>query len=253
MKTLIIAHRGASKQAPENTIPAFKLAIQQNADGIEGDFRLTKDGEIVCIHDALTKRVGNVNKVVQDLTLDELKQIDVGKWFSKDWQGLTIPTLTEVLEILPKNKKLFIEVKCGVEIVPSLLSILNNNSTNKEQIVIISFDSEVLKAIKNSLPSIKTLFLSSFKGNYLTSKLIPSVEKVLEILTYIKADGFSSQAHKLLDEKFINKIMKAGYEYHVWTVDDIAKAQKFMKMGVNSITTNTPSYLIEELSNIKFR
>ena len=100
MKTEIIAHRGASKLRPENTLPAFKLALEQNADGIEGDFHLTKDHQIVCLHDSATDRVAHVHKVVKDSTLAELKKLDVGAWFNQDWLGVQIPTLREILAIL---------------------------------------------------------------------------------------------------------------------------------------------------------
>lgn len=244
MKTLIIAHRGASKLRPENTIPAFKLALKQNADGIEGDFHLTKDNQIVCLHDSDTNRVANVHKVVRESTLAELKKLDLGAWFNQDWLGVKIPTLTEVLEILPPNKKLFMEIKCGVEIIPSLLSILNNYPLSQKQLVIISFNLEVLKALKNIIPSIKTLVLSNLKVGDKTKKLSPSPEEVLNILPEIKADGFSSQVHQLLDKIFIHKIKQAGYEYHIWTVDEIKIAQKYKKIGVNSITTNIPDSLV---------
>ena len=247
MKTLIIAHRGASKLRPENTIPAFQLALEQNADGIEGDFHLTKDNQIVCLHDFVTDRVSNAHKVVSDSTLAELKQLDVGAWFHQDWLGLKIPTLTEVLKILPQDKKLFIEIKSGIEIIPHLLSILNNYQLNYEQLVIISFNPQLLKAIKNSIYSIKTLLISSFKISYKTNKLSPSPEEVLNILNDIKADGFSSQVHQLLDENFIHKIKQSGYEYHIWTVDDPKIAQNFIKIGVDSITTNIPDFLANQL------
>lgn len=245
MNTLIIAHRGASKQRPENTIPAFELALKQNADGIEGDFHLTKDNKIVCIHDSITDRVANVNKIVKNSTLAELKKLDVGIWFNKDWQGLTIPTLREILDILPPDKKLFMEIKCGVEILDSLLSILDDYPLSEKQLVIISFNIPVLKAIKNRIPSLKTLLLSTFKINPETKKLTPSPESVLKILESIQVDGFSSQTHELLDEMFIHKIIKGGYEYHIWVVDEIKIAQKFIKIGVNSVTTNKPDSLVK--------
>jgi glycerophosphoryl diester phosphodiesterase len=237
-KTLIIAHRGISREAPENTIPAFKLAFEREFDGIEADFRLTKDGEIVCIHDRSTFKVARIRKIVKKSTLAELKKLDVGLWFSKSWQGLTIPTLREVLQVIPQGKKLFMEIKCGVEIIPKLLQILNNSQFPREQLIVISFNSKVIQTLKKYAPFLKTLLLSSLEINYQSRRLIPSVKNVLKKLQLIQADGFSSQAHKLLDQEFVDKIQKAGYEYHVWTVDDAETLQKFRQMGVNSITTN---------------
>lgn len=246
MKTEIIAHRGASKLRPENTLPAFKLALEQNADGIEGDFHLTKDHQIVCLHDSATDRVAHVHKVVKDSTLAELKKLDVGAWFNQDWLGVQIPTLREILAILPPDKKLFMEIKCGTEIIPSLLSILQNYPLTGKQLVILSFQPQVLTAIKNSIPPLKTLLLSNLKLSQQTHQLSPSPEEILNILASIPADGFSSSIPELLDKIFIQKIQQAGYEYHLWTVDDLKIAQKFSQIGVNSLTTNRPDLLVNQ-------
>ncbi len=108
---IIVAHRGASYKAPENTIPAFKIAFDEQADFIEGDFWLTADNEIVCIHDSNTSRVGNKNIKVTISTLDELKKVDVGIRKGNQFAGTTIPTLQEVLEIIPEQKGLHLEIK----------------------------------------------------------------------------------------------------------------------------------------------
>jgi glycerophosphoryl diester phosphodiesterase len=110
---LIIAHRGASHDAPENTLASFKLAWEQKADGIEGDFYLTKDGKIVCIHDKTTKRTSG-QKVELDVaasTLAELRKVDVGAWKDPKYAGEKMPTLEEVLAIVPAGKVFFIEIK----------------------------------------------------------------------------------------------------------------------------------------------
>ncbi|MDP6721144.1 MAG: glycerophosphodiester phosphodiesterase family protein, partial [Pirellulaceae bacterium] len=94
---LIVAHRGASYDAPENTLAAFRLAWRQGADGIEGDFYLTKDGQIVCIHDADTKRTAGVSRQVAKSTLAELRELDVGRWKDEEFAGERMPTLQQVL------------------------------------------------------------------------------------------------------------------------------------------------------------
>src|SRR5512133_60470 len=121
---LLIAHRGASREAPENTLAAFDLAWQQGADGIEADFRLTADGRIVCLHDATTGRTANLDLVVADSSFAELQQLDVGSWKGTRWQGERIPTLEEVLARLPLGKRLFIELKSGPEMLAPLRRIL---------------------------------------------------------------------------------------------------------------------------------
>ena len=93
----LVAHRGASKDAPENTLPAFELAWKQGADAIEGDFYLTKDGKIVCFHDGDTKKITGKKLVVKDSTLAELQALDVGEWRGKKFAGTRMPTLEQVL------------------------------------------------------------------------------------------------------------------------------------------------------------
>ena len=117
-KPLVVAHRGASHDAPENTLPAFELAWTQGADAIEGDFLLTKDNRIVCIHDGSTKRLTDRNLVVRGSTLKELRELDVGYWKHEKFKGTKIPTIAEVFATIPKGMKIFVEVKCGKEIIP---------------------------------------------------------------------------------------------------------------------------------------
>jgi glycerophosphoryl diester phosphodiesterase len=104
----VIAHRGAADDAPENTLAAFMLAWQQGADGIEGDFHLTRDGKIVCIHDADITRTASLAGQVAEATLAELRQLDVGSWKGEQWRGARIPALDEVLATVPEGKQVFI-------------------------------------------------------------------------------------------------------------------------------------------------
>ena len=116
----IIAHRGSSFLAPENTRAAASLAWQEGADAVEGDFRLSRDGQIVCIHDDTLKRTAGVDRRVSELSLDELRQLDVGSWKAPQFTGERIATLDEMLATVPPGKRFYVEVKCGAEIVPEL-------------------------------------------------------------------------------------------------------------------------------------
>src|SRR6476646_6938394 len=116
-KPLIIAHRGASIDAPENTLAAFKSAWPQGADGIETDIRLTADGRVVCIHDEDTRRVtgGQQVLVIANTRYADLKPIDIGGWKGPKWRGEAIPTLDDALDAVPAGKYAFIELKSGSE------------------------------------------------------------------------------------------------------------------------------------------
>jgi glycerophosphoryl diester phosphodiesterase len=243
---MIVAHRGASKHAPENTIPAFKLAWEQGADAIEGDFYLTKDGAIVCIHDKDTKRVSGVKKVVEDTTLEELRKLDVGSWFGEKWQGTVIPSISEVFATIPDGKKIYIEIKSGSEILPRLFEELTKSGLKKNQVIVISFDKDVIRNLKSKDPGIKAFWLSDFKRDNFSGRTEPSFNSVIDVLRQTGADGFSS-THKLIDDSFIKAILIEGFEYHVWTVDDPETARRFKRLGAKSITTNVPGYMKKSL------
>ena len=246
--TIIVAHRGASKYAPENTIPSFKLAWEQGADAIEGDFYLTKDGEIVCIHDKDTKRVSGVKKIVAESTLEELRKLDAGSWFGEEWKGTLIPTISEVFATIPDGKKIYIEIKSGSEILPKLFEELTKSGLKKNQIVVISFDKNVIRNLKNKDPGIKAFWLSDFKRDKFSGKTEPSINSVIDVLWRTGADGLSS-THKLIEDSFIKEIQSEGFEYHVWTVDDPETARRFKKLGAKSITTNDPGHIKKSLAD----
>src|SRR5262245_9603118 len=103
----IIAHRGASHDAPENTLAAVRLAWEQGADAVEVDVHLSRDSRLVVIHDPTTKRTGNIRCRVLDRTFDELRRIDVGWWKGLRWERETIPCLESVIKTIPRNKRLF--------------------------------------------------------------------------------------------------------------------------------------------------
>ena len=245
---MIVAHRGASKHAPENTIPAFKLAWEQGADAIEGDFYLTKDGAIVCIHDKDTKRVAGVKKVVEDTTLEELRKLDAGSWFGEKWQGTVIPLISEVFATIPDGKKIYIEIKSGPEILPGLFEEVAKSGLKKNQVIVISFNKDVIRNFKSKDPGIKAFWLSDFKKDKFSGKTEPSLNEVIDVLRQTGADGFSS-THKLIDDSFIKAIQSKGFEYHVWTVDDPETARRFKRLGAKSITTNLPGYIRQNLAD----
>jgi glycerophosphoryl diester phosphodiesterase len=234
----IVAHRGASKAAPENTIPAFKLAWKQGADVIEGDFLLTKDGHIVCIHDRNTKRLAKKNKVVRTSTLAELRQLDVGVRHGEAFKDTVIPTIAEVFSTIPEGKSIFIEIKCGPEIIPALLESIKKSGLKKEQIVVICFNKRVIQKFKEKAPEYKASWLYSFKKD-------SSTEVILKTLKEIKADAFSSS--KNINEASVREIIKHGYECHIWTINDLKTAKRFKEWGVTSITTDIPGELKKNL------
>jgi glycerophosphoryl diester phosphodiesterase len=243
----IVAHRGASHDAPENTLAAFRLAWRQGADAIEGDFWLTKDGKIVCIHDETTERVAKRKLAVADSTLAELRQLDVGSWKGPQWAGQRIPTIGEVLAAVPEGKRIFIEIKCGPEILAPLKKALADSGLKPRQTVIIAFDARVIAQTKRQLPGLRAFWLTDFKQDEQTGKWRPTVQQVLATLKQSGADGLDCRAHALVDQQFVEQLRRNHREFHAWTVDDLPTAERFRDLGVDSLTTNRPGWLKRQL------
>jgi len=244
---LVVAHRGASAEAPENTMAAFQLGWQQQADAIEGDFFLTKDRQIVAIHDPNTLRTAGVDWDVRTKTLAELLTLDVGRWKDDAFAGQRIPTLEQVIDSIPEGKRLFLEIKDSPRIVPALKQRLAPDpeqlKVSSQRITIIAFDAEVIAACKREMPTIPAMWLTSFKQNETTKAIRPDIDQIIATLTRIKADGLDCQAASHIDQAFVDRLRESGFEFHVWTVDDPAVANRFIELGVDSITTNVPAMI----------
>ena len=236
----IIGHRGASKDAPENTLSAFRLALEMGADGVEGDFRLTKDGQIVCMHDATTARTAGISLAVADTTLPALRQVDVGAWKGGKWSGERIPILQDIISLIPKEKKLLIELKSGPEIILPLKKILPESLEN---IAVLSFDAGLITLIRREIPAVKTLWLTDYRSVLITGEWLPSIGMILQTLQKTGATGLGSKAHHSIDAEFVQKLHDAGKEFHVWTVDSHRSAARFSALGADSIITNCPGKL----------
>ena len=149
----IIGHRGASHDAPENTLASFRLAWAQGADANELDLRLTRDGQIAVFHDATTRRIVGLDRPVAAQTLAELQALDAGSWKGAAWAGEQIPALAQVLATVPDDKRLYLEIKCGVEVLPVLERVFAEARKKPEQLVLIGFNLETMTATKKRLPA----------------------------------------------------------------------------------------------------
>ena len=249
---LIVAHRGASHAAPENTAAAFELAWQQKADAIEADFRLSQDGQIVCIHDATTQRTAGVDWKVCDKTLAELKTLDVGRWKEPKFKGEEILTLSEVLRLVPRDKKIFVELKSGPEIVKPLQEVLKKSQVAAAQMLVITFNEETAREVKRSLPHLKVHWLTGLEDAVDSPNDDAEISRITDSLSRTGADGLGSEAKRtVLTDAFIQKLTAKGLpEFHVWTVDDPQDAIYYQDLGAFSITTNRPGFLRKKLSQV---
>lgn len=247
--TRIIAHRGASADAPENTLAAFRLAWRQEADGIEGDFRLTSDGRIVCIHDEDTACVAGTSLIVEHTPLAVLQTLDVGAWKGKPWQGERIASLEEVLAEVPAGKQIVVELKAGPEIVKPLADALERAPIPDENVLVISLVDATVAECKRRLPTVRCHWLSGYEQRS-NGDWWPSADEVIATVRRLGADGFGSESKpEHFDAEFVAQLRAAGIEeFHVWTVDDPAVARFYAGLGAWGITTNRPALIRAEMT-----
>jgi len=246
---LLIAHRGASREAPENTLAAFQLAWQQGADGIEADFRLTRDGRVVCLHDSTTGRTAGIDLAVAETSFDELRQLDVGGWQGADWQGERIPSLEEVLTRLPPGKMFMIELKSGAEIIAPLREILTGSGVPSGQLRLLAFDDRLVAGLKEQLPEIRVCLNVACRWSLKTFSWSPSRQEIMATMERCGADGLSSRSLGVLDAQFVAGLQQSNKEVYVWTVDSARTACKYRDMGADGIMTNRPGWLRSRLTS----
>ncbi len=245
--TILIAHRGESSLAPENTITAIRLAWQNNADGVEIDVQLTKDSEIVVIHDKNTKRISGIHKIVKTQLLEELKSLDVGKIESKNTGFEKIPTMDEVLDSIPDGKYVFIEIKCGSEIIESLVKILSETRMDHYRIKLMSFNLKVISKIKNLLPDYEAFWIKrSYKGNFIRSKT--GLKKVIEKIKQHNLNGLNIQYGRFITPEYVKILKSENLKLFIWTVNEVGKAIKLVNLGVDGIISDRTGLLRNRLT-----
>lgn len=241
-KPLIIAHRGASAYAPENTLSAFKKAVQMGADGIELDVQLSRDGHVVVIHDTRVNRTSNGNGRVKRLTLNQLKSLDFGSWFSDEFKNEPICTLEEVFIYLKDWKGLI-----NVEIKREWLQFTPIEKKVAEMIakfgmqdntIVSSFNTYCMLKMKMINKDIKTgiLYASSSRNSITYARLI----KVNAIHPW----------YQNVSEDLVRSAYKNNLKINAYTVDNPASIKKLAILGVDGIITNVPDVALKALKKI---
>lgn len=239
----IIAHRGASYLAPENTLASVKLGYELDADAVEVDVHLSADNRIVVIHDADSKRTGGKpGSVIRETHSDELRKLEVGSWKNEKYRGEKIPFIEEVLEIVPEGKSLVIELKASSEIVPYLRDAIVKSGI-QNQLVLISFDKEAIIKAKALMPAIPAYWLLHNYKNY-------SIKQAIDIAKENNLQGLDVH-YKLVDKEFMKEMKAANLDVYVYTVNDPKDAKKLSKLAVKGITTDRPDLLRDILMDKK--
>ncbi len=233
-RPLIFAHRGASKAAPENTLPAFEAAIRLGADGVELDVQYASDGALVIFHNATLEKTSDGTGRVTAHTLEELRALDAGSWFDPAFAGTRIPTLDEALDLLKGKLLINIELK----VLDTLSSGLGPDTVKAvhargmaDQVVISSFNPFALRRAKQAGPEIECALLLA---NDLPGWMRWGVTR-----RYSRADGLHPD-FIMVDETYVARARKHGLPVRVWTVDDEADMRRIIGLGVDAIITNVP-------------
>lgn len=233
----ICAHRGFSGVAPENTLAAFQRAIDSGADMFELDVLMTKDGEIVCIHDETVDRTTNGKGKVSELTLAEIKRLDAGSWYAPEFAGEKIPTLAEALDLA--KDKIFVNIEIKGEAVTDqieggieekILRLVSERGMT-HQVMITSFDPRAIRHMRDLDINIQTAMLYNEK---LQANVPP-----MRILIDTGANGFNLSKSQVTKE-IVDECNNAGRPVAVYTVNDWKEMRTLIEMGVDVIITDRP-------------
>jgi len=237
----VIAHRGFSGVAPENTLIAFKKAIEVGSDMIELDVHLSKDGHVVVIHDDTLDRTTNGKGKVVDWTLEELKRLDAGSKFDPKFSGEKIPTLKEVLDLSRSHVLVNIELKRG-DLGQYTLKDLTDRSLQEveragviDQTIFSSFDPSALERIREKNPRVRVAYLYNKSWNF--------PQEVIEGRSF----NTLSCRKSVLTDTNISKAHKEGVRVNVYTLNSEEEIERFLNMNVDGIITDYPDRLIKIL------
>lgn len=232
-----ISHRGESIDAPENSIPAFKLSLERQTDGMECDVHLTADKVVVVAHDPTTARMGDRNLVIEKNTFAELAKVNISG-ANETYPDEHIHKLEDCLDCLGKNREFYIELKPGTAaLVPAVEKILTERGMTSKQIVIISFDKEMIALSKKIMPQYRALWLTGLPPSL-------TVDTLLDELTAMHADGVDCAVNEnIINAEFVQRLHNEGMIVAVWTIDQPGQARRLIEMGVDSITSNRAAKL----------
>lgn len=235
---IIIAHRGASAYAPENTLPAFEKALRLGAEGIELDVQMTSDGYLVVIHDETIDRTSIGTGRIVDMTFEQLRQFDYGKWFGEAFTGQPIPLLQEVLTLIKDwDGLLNIEIKNNEVPYPGIeeavLKLLRHNGFT-ERVIISSFNHEGIRRVRSLAPKIRTALLYPF--SFLR-------------IPFMQAPDFGVQNVHPYYLNVTPRMLRFCHQHDLrvipYTVDKPAALRRLIHMGVDGIITNSPNVAME--------
>lgn len=246
-EVIVVAHRGCSGDAPENTRASFALALESGAEAVEFDVRLTLDGEAVVFHDRTVNRTTDGRGAVRNLTLARLRSLDAGSWFHRRFKGERIPTLDEALELLKPFRWINIELKIdgasrrsGVLLVQQTVEAVRRTHCEKK-VLLSSFHHPLLRYARTLAPHLGSLAIT---GAFLRRNRMPSV-----VVRNAGASGFVGSKHDV-SAPMLGNAIDSGIPVFIYTLNTERELRRWMKRGVSGVITNFPKRAIEVRENL---
>ncbi|MGM1022652.1 MAG: glycerophosphodiester phosphodiesterase [Bacillota bacterium] len=239
-KVINFAHRGASGVCPENTMPAFRHALELGATGIETDVQRTQDGHLVLIHDESLERTTGCALDVRDITLEELNTLDAGDWFDEKFRGERVPLLDELLELAQSSDAIInLELKNSIYLYPGMeeeVIAAVRRFRLEQRVIISSFNHESLALCAQLAPEIRTGALY--------------IEIMVRPAEYASRFGVTAlHAYKqVVTPEAVSEALALGVVYHPWTVNEPEEMKRLLEAGVNGIITDYPDRLAHLLA-----
>lgn len=261
-RPLVIAHQGGDGVWPGDTMYAFENAVQIGADVLEMDAHITKDGQIVLMHDEKVDRTTDGTGLIEDLTLDQLKQLDAaykwsnddGKTFPYRGQGIQVPTLEELFQQFPEMRYV-IEIKLTENPIDKPLCELIRKYSLQDKVVIASFHDQAMKNFRKTCPEVAT---SASRGEVTTFVLLGKV-----LLSGLVAPGYESiqppydpaesKNIPIMTKRFIREAHAKNVAVEPWTVDDPKLMKQYIEWGVDGIMTDRPDLMTQVLKEMEIR
>lgn len=258
----VVAHRGASEDAPEHTLAAYMRAIDDGADALECDVRLTADGHLVCVHDRRVNRTSDGRGAVSALELSDLAALDFGSWRewpdseeSPDWdrESTSVLTLERLLELVTdsgRRVELAIETKHPTrwagQVEERLLHTLarfgldTSTPSTPSPVRIMSFSARSLHRIAAAAPAIPTVYLMQFLSPRMRDGRLPA------------GSGIAGPGMRIIRSHpdYVERLHRAGHQVHVWTVNEPADIEICVELGVEAIITNRPKQVLSQLGRL---
>ncbi len=241
----IVAHRGASAEAPENTLSAFRRAWELGVECVELDVHVTKDGHVVVMHDPTTKRIGGRDRKIADQTLAELRELDVGGYKSPAFSGEKIPTLGEVLATIPTGRTLFVEIKSGPETIPVIAKAIHDADPRPRggKVALQAFDAKILVEFAKAVPEAPAYWTVDPPIDDHEEEHPVPLPYPRSVVAEAKRHGFPGLAlfYGSVTEELLADAAAAGLEIDVWTVNEEPELMRWAKRpDIRWIETDRP-------------